>query len=184
MPDVYPDKLVDGGMLWFVDLNAPDPLYVMPALSGLTFLAMMEMGKKQMLANMPEQGPLVLNFFRAMALVIVPISTQFPTAVLCYWTANNTFSLVQTAAFQNASVKSMCGIWDPPKPVPGARNAAQNKGMIEMIQDSIKNKREEGSKVNVKERIEMHNAAIEKNKRSRGNGNGNGNFGRKNRRKR
>jgi len=160
MPDIYPEKLVDGGILWFMDLNAPDPYYVLPALSGLTFVVMMELGKEQMLANAPEQGQLMLNFFRGMALLIVPVATTFPTAVLCYWTANNTFSLLQSVAFQQDSVRNMCGIWKPPKPVPGA---TKQKGMVEMFQETLAKQRKDQEK-SVKERIEMHNAAIDKNK--------------------
>mmetsp|Transcript_6029 Transcript_6029/g.9050 ORF Transcript_6029/g.9050 Transcript_6029/m.9050 type:complete len:499 (+) Transcript_6029:728-2224(+) len=164
MPDVFPDKLVDGGILWFVDLNAPDPYYVLPIMSGATFLVMMELGKKQMLASSPEHGELMLNFFRGMSLLIIPVSTTFPTAVLCYWTANNSFSLVQSVALQNDSVKKMCGIWEMPKPVPGMET--NQKGIMDMFQDSLEKQRKAQAD-KVKERIEMHNAAIEKKKKDR-----------------
>lgn len=159
MPEFFPTELSTGGILWFTDLTAPDPYYALPILSGVTFLAMMEMGKKQMTASAPEQGQMMLNFMRGMAVMIVPISMYFPTAVLCYWTANNSFSFAQSAAFQNPSIRKSLGIWDLPKPVPGAPKA---KGMIEMMGDFTKNKTKEGENLNLTERIEMHNAAINK----------------------
>ena len=165
MPDIFPEELADGGILWFPDLTQPDPLYVLPIMSGLTFLVMMEMGKKQMLASAPEQGQMMLNFFRGMAVMIVPFSMYFPTAVLTYWTVNNTFSLVQSAVMNQAAVKKALGIWELPKPVPGA---APQKGIVDMIQDSLKNQRKGSASSNLKQRIEMHNAAIEKKKQKRG----------------
>merc|ERR1719330_1168381 len=101
----------------------------------------------------------MLNFFRGMSLLIIPVSTTFPTAVLCYWTANNSFSLVQSVALQNDSVKKMCGIWEMPKPVPGMET--NQKGIMDMFQDSLEKQRKAQAD-KVKGRIEMHNAAIEK----------------------
>jgi len=79
MPDVFPEKLVDGGIWWFVDLNAPDPYYILPVTSALTFLAMMEMMKTQMTSNNPAQGQLMLTFFRALAVLMVPMTINFST---------------------------------------------------------------------------------------------------------
>lgn len=33
-----------GGAYWFVDLTTPDPLYILPVLTGLTFLITVEVG--------------------------------------------------------------------------------------------------------------------------------------------
>lgn len=159
MPEIYPTELSTGGMLWFPDLTSPDPYYIMPIASALSFLLMMELGKEQMMASAPEQGRVMLNFFRGMAVVMVPITYSFPTAVFCYWSVNNSFSLVQSAFFHNKAVRKSLGIWDPPKPVPGAPPA---KGMIEMIQDSLKNSQKDKNETNIREKIKMHNATVEK----------------------
>lgn len=166
MPEHFPDELANGGILWFTDLTAPDPLYILPIMSGMTFFAMMELGKKQMLASSPEQGQIMLNVFRGMAVLIVPFSMYFPTAVLCYWTANNTFSLAQSVVMNQASVKKALGIWDLPKPVPGA---VPQKGIMESLQDSLKDQRKDSASSNLKQRIEMHNAAVEKKKKRKKN---------------
>lgn len=159
MPDFFQNELSDGGILWFTDLSAPDPYYALPIFSGLSFLAMMELSKKSMLASSPQQGQMMLTVFRGMAFLIVPFSMNFPTCVLTYWTVNNTFSLVQSAAFNNPTIRKQLGIWETPKPVPGA---APTKGMMEMLQDSMKDKRKEGTETNIKQRIEIHNAAVDK----------------------
>jgi YidC/Oxa1 family membrane protein insertase len=159
MPEIYFNELSTGGMLWFPDLTAPDPYYIMPVASALSFLLMMELGKEQMMASAPEQGRVMLNFFRGMAVLMVPITYSFPTAVFCYWSVNNTFSLVQSAVFHNKAMRKSLGIWDPPKPIPGAPPA---KGMIEMIQDSVKNSRKDSKVNSTREKIKMHNASIDK----------------------
>ena len=158
-PDIYPEKLVDAGILWFTDLSAPDPYGILPIASALSFLGMMELGKKQMMATNPAQGQAMLNFFRGVAVIMVPATWNFPAAIFCYWTANNTFSLVQSVAFNNPTIKKQLGIWEPPKPVPGA---PPPKGMKEMFDDMMKDRRKGSAESNVAEKIKMHNANIDR----------------------
>jgi YidC/Oxa1 family membrane protein insertase len=171
MPDYFHDELSTGGILWFVDLTLPDAYYVMPVFSGLSLMAMMEVSKKSMMASSPEQGKMMLTFFRVMGVLLVPFAMYFPTCLLCYWTVNNSFSLAQSVMFNNPTVRKGLGIWDLPKAVPSAGNKNENKGMMEMLQDSMNSKRKEGNDSNLKQRIELHNAAVEerrKQKKSRG----------------
>lgn len=158
-PDIFPEKLVDSGILWFTDLSVPDPYGILPISSALSFLAMMEMGKKQMMATNPAQGKAMLNFFRGVAVIMIPATWNFPAVIFCYWTANNVFSMVQSAAFNSASIRKTLGIWDPPKPVPGA---PPPKGMKELFDDMMKKRREESQKSSIEDRIKMRNAAIDK----------------------
>lgn len=181
MPEIYPNELSTGGMLWFPDLTAPDPYFIMPVASALSFLLMMELGKEQMMASAPEQGRVMLNVFRGMAVIMIPITYSFPTAVFCYWSVNNTFSLIQSAVFHNKAMRKSLGIWDPPKPVPGAPPA---KGMIEMIQDSVKNSRKDSKVNNVREKIKMHNASIDKRNADRMSSNDDGSVAGRKRRSR
>mmetsp|Transcript_12685 Transcript_12685/g.23772 ORF Transcript_12685/g.23772 Transcript_12685/m.23772 type:complete len:446 (-) Transcript_12685:1657-2994(-) len=158
-PDIFPEKLVDSGILWFTDLSVPDPYGILPMSSALSFLIMMELGKKQMMATNPAQGKAMLNFFRGIAVIMIPATWNFPSVIFCYWTANNAFSMVQSAAFNNASIRKMLGIWDPPKPVPGA---PPPKGMKELFDDMMQKRKEDSEKTNMQDRIKMHNAAIDK----------------------
>jgi len=158
MPDVVPDELTNGGILWFMDLNAPDPYVVLPVLSAASFWLMMEASKKQMLASNPDQGMMLLTFFRGLAVIMIPMTINFSSAIFCYWTTNNAFSLGQSLMFQNKVVRKQLGIWDPPAPVPGA---PPPKGIIKTIQDSLNNRTVKGEKKNAKEKIRMHNATID-----------------------
>lgn len=167
MPDYFHDELSTGGILWFVDLTLPDAYYVMPVFSGLSLIAMMEVSKKSMMASSPEHGKMMLTFFRVMGVLLVPFAMYFPTCLLCYWTVNNSFSLAQSVMFNNPNVRKGLGIWDLPKPVPGAGDKNGNKGMLEMLQDSMNSKRKEGNDSNLKQRIELHNAAVEERRKQK-----------------
>jgi YidC/Oxa1 family membrane protein insertase len=84
MPNIYPDELATGGMFWFENLNNPDPLYILPVLSGLTFLAVIELGKQDMAATMSSgNGQLMVNVFRFMAIGMMYVFL-FVTALLFY----------------------------------------------------------------------------------------------------
>lgn len=64
MPDIYPEDLANGGLLWFTDLSAPDPYLVMPFISAGSFLLMIEMTKDNMIATNPAQGRVLLQVLK------------------------------------------------------------------------------------------------------------------------
>ena len=155
MDRIYPEELAGGGMLWFPDLTVPDPYYILPVLSGVTFLDMMELNKDQMTASNPAQGEIMLNVFRVMSIAMVPFLMTFDTSMLCYWTANNTLTLAQTAFLQQKPVRDALGIWERPKPVPGQ----ETPSIKEFMQKIIKQSR--GEAVSEKQEIQKHNQTVE-----------------------
>jgi len=134
MPTYYSDTLANGGLLWFPDLSVPDPMYILPLLSSATFLATIELGQKSMAASSGNQGQtkIFITVFRGMAILMIPVTIQFPAAVLCYWVTNNIFTFFQSAVFQIPAIRNALGIWELPKPVPGA---PEPKGVQEMIKE-------------------------------------------------
>ena len=123
MPLIYPDELSTGGMFWFTDLTVADPLYILPVLSAGSFILLIEMGKEQMLASNaanPAQGQVMLNVMRVLSITMLPVCMTFDSAMLVYWTTNSLLSVLQTAFLKQRGVRRFFGIWDPPKPVPGA----------------------------------------------------------------
>lgn len=159
MPDYFPEELSNGGMAWFTDLTAADPYMILPVASSLTFLAMTEMNKEQMLANNPKQAQVMITAMRVLSLVAIPIAMNFEAAVLCYFATNNTFSLVQTGVMKHPMVKKSLGIWDPPPPVPGSKQ----KDVFTMMKDGFKDRKEEDQQQKRLDKIKMHNAAIDAN---------------------
>jgi YidC/Oxa1 family membrane protein insertase len=160
MPELFPDQLSTGGLWWFTDLTVPDPTYILPLACGISFIATIEAGKDQMLDANPEYGPTIVNAFRAMSLVMVPVITTFPSAMLCYWVPNNFITLVQSVTLRNDLVKKQLGIWDRPKPVPGQ---ATDKGFVETMESLVKQVR--GEPTTDKEKMKRHNQEIETKKR-------------------
>ncbi|XP_042386260.1 mitochondrial inner membrane protein OXA1-like [Zingiber officinale] len=81
-----------GGTLWFTDLTTPDPLYILPILTALSFLATVELNMQVgMEGNL--MGKNMKNFFRVLAVLTVPFTARFPKAIFCYWVTSNLFSL-------------------------------------------------------------------------------------------
>lgn len=178
MPDYFPDELSTGGMLWFPDLTVPDPYYILPVASALSFLGMMELGKEAMLASNPAQGKMMLNAFRGLAFFMVPVTLNFHTGIFCYWMTNNAISLGQSIIFRNSAARKALGIWDPPKPVPGA----ESKGIVESIEEVVDKVRGGEKSMSPAEKIKAHNERIDNQKRAAAIAKGKTGIGRKRRR--
>lgn len=159
-PEHFPELLSTGGMLWFPDLTLPDPYFIMPVLSAATFLAMTELGKEQMMASDPAKGAMITNVFRAMAIVMVPLTAHFNSAVFVYWMVNNSFSLFQTLLLKQGPVKKAFGIWDPPKPVPGQ----ETRSIMEEVK-RLMTKKEEETNALAADRIKAHNEIVAQQKK-------------------
>lgn len=160
LPDLFPEACANGGLYWFTDLTAPDPFYVLPVVCGLSFIATIESGKDQMIDANPQHGPVIVNVFRAMALVMVPVMTTFPAAMLCYWVPNNFITMTQSMLLRNETVKQQFGIWDRPKPMPGQATDAGFQETMEKLVKQVK-----GEPTTEKEKMELHNKEIETRKR-------------------
>lgn len=160
MPEIFVDEMSTGGLWWFVDLTVPDPTYILPLACGLSFIATIESGKDQMIDSNAQYGPVIVNVFRAMAFVMVPVMTTFPAAMLCYWVPNNFITMVQSITLRNGWVKAQFGIWDRPKPVPGA---ATDAGFQETMTNLVKQVR--GEPTTEKDKIKLHNREVETKKR-------------------
>jgi YidC/Oxa1 family membrane protein insertase len=159
MPHIYHDEFATGGMFWFTDLTVTDPYYILPVTSTLTFLALIELGKDQMVAQQgPMQGQLMVNIFRGMSLFMLPVCLGFETSMLCYWTTNNILTMGQTSLLKLPAARKYFDIWDPPKPVPGTATAKP-----ESLQETMQKLalRLQGKPVSSKEQMEKHNQDIE-----------------------
>jgi len=157
---LFPEELKTGGMLWFTDLTATDPLYILPIASAGTFLLLIEMGKEQMIASNAQHGQIMLNVFRGMSLFMIPVCLNFETAMLCYWTSNNLLTMAQTGILKTKSARKLFGIWDPPKPVPGQEVDSLVTAATKIVD------RVQGKATSDDERIRMHNRKVDAKKKS------------------
>ena len=162
MPDYFPEEMANGGMLWFPDLTMTDPYYILPAVCFFTFLATVEMGKEQMYASNPTNAPMMINVFRGLSLMMIPICVNFHMGMLCYWTVSNIFTLGQIGFMKIPAVKKAAGIWDPPKPVPGL-TAVKDEGIMAAADKMVKQM--QGKPTTDAQKLKLHNEQIENKKK-------------------
>jgi len=115
-------SFTDGGILWFPDLTQQDPYCCLPVVSAGLMLLAIESG-------FSEMGPIAGNFKkfgRVMACMMIPITYNFPAATLSYWVTTNAFTVVQSYALRQESVKKKLGIPEPLPPAPGTVTAPQS----------------------------------------------------------
>ncbi|WVZ57412.1 hypothetical protein U9M48_007799 [Paspalum notatum var. saurae] len=97
-------SLKGGGTLWFTDLTTPDSLYILPVLTGLTFLATVELNLQEGMQDNPMAGKMKY-FSRGMAFMTVPFTMNFPKAIFCYWISSNIFTFSYGLVMRRAPVR-------------------------------------------------------------------------------
>ncbi|XP_066387548.1 mitochondrial inner membrane protein OXA1-like [Miscanthus floridulus] len=93
-----------GGALWFTDLTTPDSLYLLPVLTGLTFLATVELNLQEGMEGNPMAGKMKY-FSRGMAVLTVPFTMNFAKAIFCYWITSNIFTLLYGIVTRRPAVR-------------------------------------------------------------------------------
>lgn len=120
-------SLVDGGVLWCTDLTVADPTYALPALTCLSFLAMIELGAADgMEAQSADQRKKFKMFMRLLGIVILPISASMPASLHVYWTASNIIGITQARILRIPAVRAAFKL--PPLKGAAAAAAASTPG--------------------------------------------------------
>ncbi|KAJ1296547.1 hypothetical protein BS78_01G309800 [Paspalum vaginatum] len=102
-------SLKGGGALWFTDLTTPDSLYILPVLTGLSFLATVELNLQEGMEGNPMAGKMKY-FSRGMAFMTVPFTMNFPKAIFCYWITSNIFTLVYGLVLRRPPVRKFLNL--------------------------------------------------------------------------
>ena len=98
-----------GGLGWFLDLTASDPLYLLPLLTSSTMFLNIKWGvdggdTSQMPAGM-------VNFMKfGIPLMSLPIMLTFPSALCVYWFTTNVISVLQGSLFRIPWVTKSLGV--------------------------------------------------------------------------
>lgn len=74
--------------LWLQDLSAPDPLYILPVLMGVTQFIMFRL-------NPMPMDDIQKKVFMIMPIVFIFIFAGFPQGLVLYWVVNNILSMAQ-----------------------------------------------------------------------------------------
>ncbi|XP_018351155.1 PREDICTED: mitochondrial inner membrane protein OXA1L [Trachymyrmex septentrionalis] len=102
MANLPVESLKDGGFLWLKDLTVYDPYYIMPILTSVTMFITIELGTDG--TNIHAMGAM-RHVIRVLPFVALPFMMHFPGAILIYWLATNTVSLIQTGFLKIPYVK-------------------------------------------------------------------------------
>jgi YidC/Oxa1 family membrane protein insertase len=76
-------------MLWIHDLSAPDPLYVLPVLYGIT------MYLQQKLSGNQTMDPMQQKMMQIMPIGLTAFFTFFQSGLVLYWVVNGLVSIAQ-----------------------------------------------------------------------------------------
>uniref|UniRef100_A0A3Q3WNQ8 Membrane insertase YidC/Oxa/ALB C-terminal domain-containing protein n=1 Tax=Mola mola TaxID=94237 RepID=A0A3Q3WNQ8_MOLML len=128
-------SLQTGGMLWFPDLAAADPFYILPLAVTGTMFFILELGAESGIDNPNLRA--MKTVFRIMPFVILPLTINFPTAVFTYWLTSNCFSLGQVALLKHPLIRDKLKI--PERIKHPASALPQNEGFIQSMKKGWKN---------------------------------------------
>ena len=103
LPTLTPD-LGSGGMLWFSNLLLPDATLILPLITGLSFLAIIEMNNLQR-AETTRFRRALTNVFRVLSVVMVPVAATLPSCMSWYWACSVVFGLGQNVFMMLPSVR-------------------------------------------------------------------------------
>jgi YidC/Oxa1 family membrane protein insertase len=132
LADVRPEAS-SGGALWFPDLGATDPTYMLPILStgsalALILLAMPAIANASA-AEAQQQQQLRL-LFGGLTLVSLPVAVSMPVSVLLFWNTNNAFSLAYALSLNHVPGLKDRIIGPIPTPSAGASPAVPVAGAL------------------------------------------------------
>lgn len=135
MANLPVESMTAGGIFWFTDLTIPDPYYALPVLTASTLLATIELG-----VDGVKTGTMTHTMkwvFRAMPIILLPIISGFPSAMLCYWFTSNAFSLVQVLFLKIPIIRDTLKIPQIIKHDP--KMMPKKKGFVEGFKESWNN---------------------------------------------
>ncbi|XP_042368018.1 mitochondrial inner membrane protein OXA1L [Plectropomus leopardus] len=128
-------SLQTGGLLWFTDLTAADPFYILPLAVTGTMFFILELGAESGVDNPNLRA--MKTVFRIMPFVILPLTINFPTAVFTYWLTSNCFSLGQVALLRHPLVREKLKI--PERIKHPATALPENDGFFKSMKKGWKN---------------------------------------------
>lgn len=85
--------------LWF-DLAAPDPIYLLPIIAGVTTFIQQKISMVGM-----QNNPQMAMMLWLMPIMIIVFAINFPAALALYWVVGNLFMIVQTLLIKGPDMR-------------------------------------------------------------------------------
>lgn len=103
-----------GGLLWFSDLTAADPLHILPIATSAMTLINFEIGAEVGASQGTQMNPAVKMVFRLFMCAMPFFTWNFSTAIFGYWFTSSLFSLIQGFLFRSPAIRVKLKL--PPMP--------------------------------------------------------------------
>lgn len=98
------ESMMHGGLWWFTDLTVPDQFFILPLITSATMWATIEVGVDG--GRLDAQNMQLMRYFlRAIPIVMIPFTINFPGAILVYWCSTNFISLVQVSFLKIPAIR-------------------------------------------------------------------------------
>ncbi|KAJ1959689.1 hypothetical protein GGI12_004205 [Dipsacomyces acuminosporus] len=99
-----------GGLWWFKDLTMPDPYYILPILSCMGMMSVIELQSKLNSATSQSQQAKII--MRVVGVAMAYFTAGLPADVFMFWVVNNVISFGQVGLFHSAAFRRKVGIID------------------------------------------------------------------------
>jgi len=106
------ESMKTGGILWFTDLTAADPYYILPLLASATILLTIETGSDAAVATVDMKK--MKYVFRGLCVAVFFMTYDFPTAIFTYWVSSNVITLGQALLLKQTAVRKYYGLPETP----------------------------------------------------------------------
>ncbi|XP_063627084.1 mitochondrial inner membrane protein OXA1L-like [Cydia splendana] len=131
------ESMTYGGLAWFMDLTVPDQYFLLPLITSATLWATIELGVDG--GRLEASNMVMMRYFlRAIPIVMIPFTINFPGAILVYWCSSNFISLIQVGILKVPAVRDYLKIPKLVKHTPDAL-PIKKKGFVEGAKDSWTN---------------------------------------------
>ncbi|XP_063383422.1 mitochondrial inner membrane protein OXA1L-like [Cydia fagiglandana] len=131
------ESMTYGGLAWFMDLTVPDQYFLLPLITSATLWATIELGVDG--GRLEASNMVMMRYFlRAIPIVMIPFTINFPGAILVYWCSSNFISLIQVGVLKVPAVRDYLKIPKLVKHTPDAL-PIKKKGFVEGAKDSWTN---------------------------------------------
>ncbi|KAJ0175095.1 hypothetical protein K1T71_009236 [Dendrolimus kikuchii] len=98
------ESMTHGGLWWFMDLTVPDQFFLLPLVTSATMWATIELGVDG--GRLDASNMHMMRYFlRAIPLIMIPFTINFPGAILVYWCSSNFISLGQVGLLKIPAVR-------------------------------------------------------------------------------
>ncbi|KAJ8718532.1 hypothetical protein PYW08_002769 [Mythimna loreyi] len=131
------ESMTYGGLAWFMDLTVPDQYFLLPLITSATMWATIELGVDG--GRLEAQNMVMMRYFlRAIPVIMIPFTINFPGAILVYWCSTNFISLIQVGLLKVPAVRDYFKIPKLIKHTPDTL-PIKKKGFVEGAKDSWTN---------------------------------------------